>query len=291
MKNLILFFLLLPTSLFSQISERQQKEAVRNFGTYSPSVQQRSSSFERSPSIREFEQKQIERNRRSEYYSPRNNRPGRYFHYDPWLDWGWGGRWNRWGAPMFGFSYWDPWIWNDPWGYRNPARIYVYDDGRRDTVRAKATRLSFGIQISNNRSVGGFLTIGNRGYFIAEYQKTFQNDLSTFYPDLTMDVVIPWKDKRLEDIVSESIVYLGAGKKIKRTGFHLSLGFGREFRRYQFEDEFYVLSNNGSYSLTNYDRNFMSVKAGFIHDFKRISIKGDYDPIRKNAIFGLGLNL
>lgn len=289
MKNLILFFLLIPVSLFSQIGERQQKEAVRNFGTYSPSTQQRSSSFQNRPSIGEFEQKQIERNKRSEYYSTPNNRPGRYVPYDPW--WGWGGRWNRWGAPAFGFSYWDPWFWNDPWGYRNPGRIYIYNDGRRDTVRGKATRISFGLQASSNKSAGGFITIGNRGYFIAEYQKTFQRDYSTYYPNLTMDVVLPWKDKKLEDIVSESILYLGAGKKVKRTGFHLSLGFGNETRRYQFEDEMYVLSNNGKYSIPNYNRNFMSIKAGFIHDLKRISIKGDFDPIRKNAIFGLGLNL
>jgi len=263
MKKSILFFLLIPISLFSQISERQQKEAVRNYGTYSPSTQQRSSTFQSRPSIGEFEQKQIERNKRSEYYSSPNNRPG----------------------------YWDPWFWNDPWGYRNPGRIYIYDDGRRDTVRGKATRISFGLQTSSNRSVGGFITIGNRGYFIAEYQKTFQRDYSTYYPDLTMDVVLPWKDKKLEDIVSESVLYLGAGKRIKRTGLHLSLGFGNETRRYQFEDEMYVLSNNGKYSIPNYNRNFMSVKAGFIHDLKRISIKGDFDPIRKNAIFGLGLNL
>lgn len=288
MKNLILFFLLIPFSLFSQINERQQKEAVRNYGTYNSPAQQRSSSFDRRPQVGEFAQKQIERERRSDYYSPRSNRD-RYFQYDPW--WGWGGRWNRWGAPAFGFSYWDPWIWNDPWGYRNPARIYIYDDGRRDTIRGKATRISFGIQMSNNRSAGGFLTIGDRGYFIAEYQRTFQEDLSTFYPDLTMDMVMPWNDRRMDDIVSESVVYLGGGKKIKRTGIHLSLGFGREFKRYQFVDELYVLSNNGRYSITSYDRNFMTIKAGFIHDLKRMSIKGDFDPIRKNLIFGIGLNL
>lgn len=287
MKNLLLLFLLAPFFLVAQTTESQQKQAVRSFGTYNSPTQQRSPILDRTPSL-EFNQKQTERNRNSSYYSVPNNKPGRYFPYDPWL--GFGGRWSRWGAPTFGFSYWDPWYWNDPWGYRNPGRIYVYNDGKRDTVRGKATRVSFGIQYSSNRSVGGFLTIGNRGYFIAEYQRTFQKDISTYYPDLTMDAVLPWNDKKLEDINSESVLYLGAGKRIKRTGFHLSLGFGKEIKKYQFEDELYILSNNGRYSIPNYDRNFLSVKGGFIHDLKRMSIKGDLDPIRKNVTFGVGLN-
>lgn len=70
---------------------------------------------------------------------------------------------------VFGWNYYSPsWYWND-WGYRQPARVYVYDNGKRDTVRGKKPIISFGVQGTTDKQVGGFFTIGNKGYFITEY--------------------------------------------------------------------------------------------------------------------------
>jgi len=134
------------------------------------------------------------------------------------------------------------------------------------------------------------LTLGDRGYFIAEYSQIFQRDESLFYPDLTMDKVLPWNDQKLEDIQKGNIVYLGFGKKISRTGFHASIGFGRAEKRYQFFDELFILSNNGKYSIREFDENFFTVKIGALHDFGRGTLKIDYDPIRKMGFFGAGVN-
>ncbi len=80
---------------------------------------------------------------------------------DPWFDggfgWGWN-RWDMWGAPGFGWNFWQPmWYMND-WGYRQPARVYVYDNGKRDTIRGKKPVISFGIQRTTDKQVGGFFT-------------------------------------------------------------------------------------------------------------------------------------
>jgi hypothetical protein len=285
MKRLFTFFLLVPFLSFSQ-SERSQKIETRNTGTYRSQPSQPSSqSYSPSRSSIEYSQKQSERSNNRYQPGPSRNND----RYPPSLIFG--NRWNLWGAPMFGFNYWNPGYWYDPFGYRQPARIYYYDNGRADTIRGKATRVSFGIQYSTDKKIGGFLTIGNKGYFIADYSAAFQKDESTYYPDLTKDKVIPWGDQKLEDLYSGGVLYLGAGKRFARTGFHVMVGLGRETKRYQFFDEMFILSNNGKYSILNYTDNFTTIKFGVIHDFKRASIKIDLDPIRKNTSIGLGLNL
>jgi hypothetical protein len=283
MKKLFTFFLLIPFLSFSQ-SERSQKIETRNTGTYRSQPSQPSTPAYTTPRSSEYSQKQFERS--DNRYQPRPsrnniNRPGVFY----------GNRWDLWGAPMFGYNYWYPGYWYDPFGYRQPARIYYYDNGRVDTIKGKATRVSFGIQYSTNKNIGGFITVGNKGYFIADYSTFFQKDESSYYPDLTKDKVIPWGDQKLEDLYSGGALYLGAGKRFARTGFHVMVGFGRETKRYQFFDEMFILSNNGKYSILNYTDNFTTIKFGVIHDFKKASIKIDLDPIRKNTSIGLGVNL
>ena len=283
MKKLFTFFLLIPFLSFSQ-SERSQKIETRNTGTYRSQPSQPSTPAYTTPRSSEYSQKQFERS--DNRYQPRPsrnniNRPGVFY----------GNRWDLWGAPMFGYNYWYPGYWYDPFGYRQPAMIYYYDNGRVDTIKGKATRVSFGIQYSTNKNIGGFITVGNKGYFIADYSTFFQKDESSYYPDLTKDKVIPWGDQKLEDLYSGGALYLGAGKRFARTGFHVMVGFGRETKRYQFFDEMFILSNNGKYSILNYTDNFTTIKFGVIHDFKRASIKIDLDPIRKNTSIGLGVNL
>lgn len=198
--------------------------------------------------------------------------------------------WRGWGAPLYGYDFWTPGIYYDRWGYRNPSRVYHYDNGRRDTVRGRSLRFSFGVQASTGNHAGAFLTLGDRAYFIAEYNQIFQKDESLFYPNLTRDRVLPWNDQRLEDIRRGRTFYFGFGKKIARTGIHALVGIGSFEKRYQFFDELYVLSNNGKYSITEFKENFVTIKIGALHDLKRVTLKLDVDPIRKQAFFGAGVN-
>ncbi len=288
MKKLV-FLLFFPIFVFAQLPERQQKQTTRIFGTYGQSsIPQYRAESQRRPSIGEYEQKQIERNRRSDYYTPPNNRPGRYFGYDPWMDWGWG--WNRW-SPMWGWNTYTPFWWYDNWGYRNPGRVYIYDNGVRDTIKIKPLHGSFGLSYNMNNEYGVWMTLGRSVYFIGEYSRTNNRDISVYYPLLTLDKVLPWQDRKLADNLSSSTFSFGAGKKLnKLVGVHGMVGIGTEESRYRYFDDMYILSNNGEYTIPNYRKTVTSLKVGTILSLSNsFSGKLDYTLGRGEISFGLGL--
>jgi hypothetical protein len=217
------------------------------------------------------------------YDRPIRTRPGsNVIVRDPWLmnNWGWN-RWDMWGAPGFGWNFWQPsWYFND-WGYRQPARVYVYDNGKRDTIRGKKPIISFGIQKTTDEQIGGFFTIGNKAYFIAEYNTTFERDNSTFFPygNITQ-VDFPM----VNDLVERRSFYVGLGKRIKRTGVHMMIGSVTEDVKWRGKDDI------GYITFPKYVDRFTTVKVGALHDYKNFTIKLDYDPVVNNGTFGVGVN-
>lgn len=174
-----------------------------------------------------------------------------------------------------------PYFWYDDFGYRNRGVVHIYENGRRDTIRHKKPILSFGLQYSTNRQVGGFFTIGNKGYLIAEFNSTYERDNSTFFPyGRITQVDFPL----VKDLVKINSFYVGVGKRIKRTGVHFMVGRVNEIVRYRGKDDI------GYITFPKYNDHFMTVKMGVLHDLKNTTIKFDFDPIQKNATFGLGIN-
>ena len=195
-----------------------------------------------------------------------------------WNNWGWN-RWDMWGAPTFGWNYWNQGFYFNDWGYRQPERVYVYDNGKRDTIKGKKPVISFGIQKTTDNQVGGFFTIGNKGYFITEYN--FTHDRSTFYPYGRLGIIdFPLVD----DLVKLNSFYVGFGKRIKRTGVHFMVGNVNEIVRYRGKDD------DGYITFPKYSNRFTTIKIGALHDYKNFTIKTDYDPIINNGTFGLGVN-
>lgn len=219
-----------------------------------------------------------------EFNRPTRTRPGsNIIVRDPFFnDWGWGwNRWNMWGAPGFGWNFWQPsFYWND-WGYRQPARIYVYNNGRRDTIKGKKPVISFGIQKTTDKQIGGFFTIGNKGYLITEYNSSIERDNSTFFPfgNITQ-VDFPL----VNDLVQRNSFYIGAGKRIKRTGVHFMIGTVSEDVKWRGRDDL------GYITFPKYLDRFTTVKIGVLHDYKNFTLKTDYDLIINSATFGLGIN-
>lgn len=284
MKNLFLIFAMVPMLSIGQVSnwrtnppqQQSTPQPQRSTPSTQPSTPQRNdvSSWRNEP--------------------PKNNiqpqtRPGsNIIIRDPywnnygqgWNNYGWN-RWDMWGAPNFGWNYYSPsWYWND-WGYRQPARIYVYDNGEKVTIKGKKPIVSFGIQKTTDRQIGGFLTIGNKGYFITEYNSSFERDNSTFfqYGNITK-VDFPMVD----DLVQKNSFYIGVGKRIKRTGVHLMIGTVNEDVKWRGKDAV------GYITFPKYKDRFTTMKIGAIHDYKNLTIKFDYDPIISNGTFGLGVN-
>jgi len=244
MKNLLFLLAFVPTLAFSQVS---------NWRT-TPSQPQRS-----TPSV----QQSIPQ--RNDVSSWRNESPREYM----------------WGAPGFGWNFWQPsFYWND-WGYRQPARIYVYNDGKRDTIRGKKPVISFGIQKTTDKQLGGFFTIGNKGYLIMEYNSSVERDNSTFFPygNITQ-VDFPM----VNDLIQRNSFYIGAGKRIKRTGVHFMIGTVSEDVKWRGKDDL------GYITFPKYLDRFTTMKVGALHDFKNLTIKFDYDPVINSKTFGLGVN-
>ena len=279
MKNLFLIFTMVPMLAISQVS---------NWRTNPPQQQSTPQPQRSTPSI------QPSTPQRNDVSSWRNNPPrdnsrqpnrrnSNIIVNDPFFnDWGWGwNRWNMWGAPGFGWNYYSPmWYWND-WGYRQPARVYVYDNGRKDTIKGKKPIINFGIQFTNDKQVGGFFTIGNKGYFITEYNSSVERDNSTFFPfGKITQVDFPM----VNDLVQRNSFYIGAGKRIKRTGVHLMIGTVSEDVKWRGKDDI------GYITFPKYLDRFTTMKVGVLHDYKNFTIKVDYDPIISNGTFGLGVN-
>jgi hypothetical protein len=274
MKNLLFLLVFIPNLVLSQVSNWRS----------SPSQPQRSaSSVQQSISQRNDVSRWRNESPR-EYNRPVQTRPGsNIIVRDPFFnDWGWGwNRWNMWGAPGFGWNFWQPsWYFND-WGYRQPQRIYVYNDGKRDTIRGKKPVISFGVQKTTDNQIGGFFTIGNKGYLIAEYNSSVERDNSTFFPfgNITQ-VDFPM----VNDLVQRNSFYIGAGKRIKRTGVHFMVGTVSEDVKWRGKDDL------GYITFPKYLDRFTTLKFGALHDYKNFTIKVDYDPIINNGSFGLGVN-
>ena len=276
MKNLLFLLAFIPTLAFSQVSNWRSNPPTpqRSTPSIQPSAPQRNdvSNWRSQPPSKGYDR-------------PIRTRPGsNIIVRDPWLmnnfGWGWN-RWDMWGAPNFGWNYWSPMpYWND-WGYRQPARIYVYDNGKRDTIRGKKPIISFGIQKTTDRQIGGFFTIGNKGYFITEYNSSFERDNSTFFQyGKISQVDFPM----VNDLVQKNSFYIGVGKRIKRTGAHLMIGTVSEDVKWRGKD------NLGYITFPKYKDRFTTVKVGTLHDYKNFTIKFDYDPIINNGTFGLGVN-
>ena len=276
MKNLLFLLAFIPTLAFSQVSNWRSNPPTpqRSTPSIQPSTPQRNdvSNWRSQPPSRGYDR-------------PIRTRPGsNIIVRDPWLmnnfGWGWN-RWDMWGAPAFGWNFWQPsWYWND-WGYRQPQRIYIYEDGKRDTIRGKKPVISFGIQRTTDKQLGGFFTIGNKGYFIMEYNSSVERDNSTFFPygNITQ-VDFPM----VSDLVQRNSFYIGAGKRIKRTGVHFMIGTVSEDVKWRGRDDL------GYITFPKYLDRFTTIKVGALHDFKNLTIKFDYDPVINNKTFGLGVN-
>lgn len=277
MKNLFLTLLVLPFFTFGQVSSwrsnppQAQTQSQPSRPSVQPTTPQRNdvSSWRNDPPRDNFRQP--------------NRRNTNVIVHDPYLNnfgWGWN-RWDMWGAPSFGYNFWQPsWYFND-WGYRQPARIYVYNDGKRDTIRGKKPIMNFGIQFTTDKQVGGFFAIGNKGYFITEYNSSFVRDKSTFFPyGKITQVDFPLVD----DLVQRNSFYIGAGKRIKRTGVHFMIGTVSEDVRWRGKDAL------GYITFPKYLDRFTTMKFGVLHDYKNFTLKIDYDPVVKNGTFGLGVN-
>ena len=262
-----IFILTISISLFSQTS---------SWRTSPPSNNSNSSSSKTTSTTNEVST--WRNSSPSEFNKPRTNQVVTV--HEPWFDMGWN-RWNRWGVPTFGWNSFMPsWYYND-WGYRQPSRIYFLDNGKRDTVKGKKPIISFGIQHTTNKQMGLFFTIGNKGYFVFDFNTTYERDRSTYFPYGTINLV---DFPLISDLVKQNSFYIGAGKRLGRLGIHVMVGHASERVLWRGKDDV------GEITFPKSQNNFLTFKGGLMKDFKNLTLKMDYDPIIKYGQIGVGLN-
>lgn len=269
MKKLLLILLLVPTLALGQVSSwRGSGSTTQSFS--SPPLRNNDISSWRNESPREFNR-------------PQQTKPGSNIVVrDPWFNYGWGfNRWSMWGAPTFGWNFWQPMWYRNDWGYRQPARIYVYENGKRDTIKGKKPIISVGLHHTTDIQLGGFFTIGNKVYFVMDFNSTYQPDRSTYFPYGTIDRV---DFPLISDLTKKRSAYFGLGRRVGRVGVHAMFGFANERVFWRGRDQV------GEITFPKSRHNFTTVKFGAIKDYKNFTMKMDYDPILKYGQMGLGLN-
>ncbi len=114
-----------------------------------------------------------------------------------------------------------------------------------------------------------------------EYNSSVERDNSTFFPygNITQ-IDFPL----VNDLVQRNSFYIGAGKRIKRTGIHFMVGTVSEDVKWRGRDDL------GYITFPKYLDRFTTFKIGGLHDYKNFTIKGDYDPIINTGTFGFGVN-
>jgi len=274
MKNFFLIFAMIPMLTFGQISNwrsnppQQQQSSPQQSApqrsvpsTSTPSRNDNVSSWRASPQP----QSPQENNRP---YIRQNNTPYRYG--NPYYYYG-----------TYGWYYPSYYYWYDPYGYRNRGQVYIYENGKSDTIRTTPTRFTIGIQKSNDM-LGAWSTIGNDGFLILDYVTTYEQDKSEFFPyGRITQVDFPM----VSDYIKRNIFYIGAGKTLDhKWKLSASIGFGNEIVRYRGKDAV------GYITFPKYSGNFTTVKLGLIRQYNKVSGKLDYDVNRKYLSLGLGLN-
>jgi len=276
MKKILFFLLVFPLLALSQVS---------SWRTNPPTQSQTSQSQQTrvQPSIPQ----------QNNVSSWRNNPPQQSQPLPP-RDRGGIQNWNNiqnWGGfNQFGY-YWGnygwyqpfPYTWYDDYGLRQRSVVYIYESGRRDTIRKLPVYFTAGIGYTNNNQTSFSGAIGGKkAYFIVDYTTTTAIDQNQYFPYgnlSTADFPIS-KD----NFKKESTFYFGAGKKFNKLGIHGMIGFGREIVRYQGKDAI------GGISFPKSNSTFTTFKIGLIRDFKFITLKLDTDPIRGYSQIGIGFN-
>ena len=292
MRKLSLIFILLPFLSFAQVSSWR---GIPKQSTSTP-LPQPSGRVQSTPQINNTStwrttppknpkqySSDLTKNPNQYYYNipnyPANyNRPYMYSTWDPY--WGYG-RWSRWGAPSYGYSQQFEYTYYNTSNYRQPARVYIYEDGKIDTIRGKKPIINIGIQYSSNNQLGAFFAAGNTIYFTMDFLSTFKPDRSTYFEGGTVDQI---DFPLIDDLIKERTFYFGIGKRTGRIGVHGMMGFGSETILWRGKDAL------GEITFPKSKGSFVTLKVGTLYDIKNFTLKFDMDPLRELVQIGAGVN-
>ena len=294
MKKLLIVFLILPFFSFGQTSKWRNPTTTKSNTSSSELNTKTESSWRTNPprknqhSPTKYEGPVVWKSGGTTtpfYWYNTNPFYGTLNTWDPYwntntLNWRYN-RWLRWGAPSQNyFDYWD-YNYFSPQGYRQPARVYIWEDGKTDTIIGKKPIINIGFLFSTNKQLGGFFAVGRKLYFTMDFHSTYLPDRSTYFPNGTVDQI---DFPLIEDLIKERTFYFGMGKRTERIGIHCLIGFGSEEIFWRGKDAV------GEITFPKSEGKFTTLKIGTMYDIKNFTFKFDMDPIREFVQFGGGIN-
>jgi hypothetical protein len=272
MRKILFFLLVFPVLALSQVSSwrtnppTQSQIPQAQQARVQPSIPQQQSnvsSWRNNPPL----QSQPQLNSRGRDGVQNWYEPNRFGYY--WGNYGWY-------QPY-------PYIWYDNYGLRQRSIVYIYENGKRDTIVKQPVYLTAGIGYTSNKQTSFSGAIGGKkGYFIVDYTTTTAIDQNQYFPYGNLTTVDFPISK--ENFKKESTLYLGVGKRFNKLGIHGMIGFGNEIVRYQGKDAI------GGISFPKSNSTFTTFKIGLIRDFTFVTLKLDVDPIRGYSQIGIGLS-
>ena len=267
MRKILFFLLVFPVLALSQVSSWRTNPPTQSQQTrVQPSIPQQQSnvsSWRNNPPL----QSQPQLNSRGRDGVQNWYEPNRFGYY--WGNYGWY-------QPY-------PYIWYDNYGLRQRSIVYIYENGKRDTIVKQPVYLTAGIGYTSNKQTSFSGAIGGKkGYFIVDYTMTTAIDQNQYFPYGNLTTVDFPISK--ENFKKESTLYLGVGKRFNKLGIHGMIGFGNDNKIYRGQDKVGYLTFPNKESFT-------TVKFGLLRNYKNLGLKLDYDPIKEIFTWGLGIHL
>ncbi len=184
-----------------------------------------------------------------------------------------------------------------------PTRIRGNDNGifnRRNSnnqvdSNRKPLNVSLGFTVGVGRellspSSGLFLTLGGETFLYLSYESSSDSPYE-HYDNITFEEVMSWGDEKVDEFESYSSFGIGVGGELyKNISQYAGISiYGRD-RDLVYYDEYFLLSDNGEYSINDKDETNFNLIYGLKFDYERMCIGTSIYFVRNrrfNINFGL----
>lgn len=178
--------------------------------------------------------------------------------------------------------------------YYNPYNPYIYSGYRGNTYYSGNRQLndnrleasigfisSLGIE-EETPSLGLYFTLGGRRFLYFSFESTKENPYE-HYDNITYQDVVSWNDERLGEFTQYTSFNVGIGTEVFNSVSHFgAINFYTKDIDSIYFDEFYILSNDGKYSINHDDKNSFNLVYGFLIDIRRINLGSSFYFLNDN---------
>lgn len=181
-------------------------------------------------------------------------------------------------SPVFypnNYSPWNPYV---PYRTRNDNGIFNRRNSKNQVdSNRKPLNVSLGFTVGAGRellspSSGLFLTLGGETFIYLSYESSSDNPYE-HYDNITFEEVMSWGDEKVDEFESYSSFGIGVGGELyKNISQYAGISiYGRD-RDLVYYDEYFLLSDNGEYSINDKDETNFNLIYGLKFDYEKMCI-------------------